>query len=146
MMNIPDKLVVTRVFDATPEQIWDAFTDPAKLHKFFGPAGTTISPESLTMDVRVGGEFSLTMHNTDNGDDYPMNAEYVILDEPNKIQFKTTGGIEGTIVIEDLGMAGKTLLTWSTKAEFDESFYAGAVIGTHSAVDNLQELLAGELA
>jgi uncharacterized protein YndB with AHSA1/START domain len=141
-MNIPDTLVVTRVFDATPEQIWAAFTDPEKLHKFFGPAGTTVPLEELTMDVRVGGEFSLTMHNTENGETYPMKAEYVILDEPNKIQFKTTGGIEGTIEIEDLGMAGKTLLTWSTKAEFDESFYAGAVIGTHSAIDNLQELLA----
>ncbi|MBJ7355685.1 MAG: SRPBCC domain-containing protein [Thermoleophilaceae bacterium] len=141
-MKIPEKLVVTRVFDATPQQIWDAFTDPDKLHKFFGPAGTTIPRDELTMDVRVGGEFSLTMHNDKNGELYPMQAEYVILDEPSTIQFKTTGGIEGTIEIEDLGMAGKTLLTWSTVAPFDESFYAGAVIGTHSAIDNLGELLA----
>lgn len=141
-MNIPDKLVVTRVFDATPERIWEAFTDPEQLHKFFGPPGTVIPREEVTMDVRVGGEFSLKMHNQENGEIYPMQAEYVILDEPNKIQFKTTGGIEGTIEIEDLGMADKTLLTWSTKAEFDESFYAGAVIGTHGAIDNLQELLA----
>ena len=143
-MKIPEQLVVTRVFDATPQQIWDAFTDPAKLHKFFGPKGTTISQDELTMEVRVGGEFSLKMHNQENGEVYPMTAEYVILDEPNKIQFKTLTGIEGTIEIEDLGMAGKTLLTWTTKAPFDESFYAGAVIGTHSAIDNLGELLATE--
>ena len=142
-MKIPEKLVVTRVFDATPQQIWDAFTDPEKLHKFFGPRGTIIPPESLTMDVRVGGEFSLKMHNQENGEIYPMTAEYVILDEPDKIQFKTLTGIEGTVEIEDLGMAGKTLLTWTTIAPFDESFYAGSVIGTHSAIDNLQELLAG---
>jgi uncharacterized protein YndB with AHSA1/START domain len=140
-MNVPDQLVVTRVFDATPQQIWDAFTDPEKLHKFFGPPGTVIPREELTMDVRVGGEFSLKMHNQDNGEIYPMQAEYVILDEPSKIQFKTTGGIQGTIEIEDLGMAGKTLLTWTTVAKFDESFYAGAVIGTHGAIDNLEELL-----
>jgi uncharacterized protein YndB with AHSA1/START domain len=140
-MKIPEKLVVTRVFDATPEQIWSCFTDPEKLHKFFGPKGTTISPDELTMDVRVGGEFSLKMHNTANGEIYPMDAEYVILEEPTKIQFKTTGGIEGTVEIEDLGMDGKTLLTWTTVAPFDESFYAGAVVGTHSAIDNLGELL-----
>lgn len=144
-MKIPEKLVVTRVFDATPEQIWSCFTDPEKLHKFFGPAGTTISPDELTMDVRVGGEFSLKMHNTESGEVYPMTAEYVILDEPHMLQFKTTNGIEGTIEIEDLGMLGKTLLTWTTVAPFDESFYAGAVIGTHSAIDNLGALLA-ELA
>ncbi|MBJ7458779.1 MAG: SRPBCC domain-containing protein [Thermoleophilaceae bacterium] len=142
-MRIPDQLVVTRVFDAAPQQLWDAFTDPDKLHKFFGPAGTTIPREEVTMDVRVGGEFSLTMHNDENGELYPMQAEYVVLDEPNKLQFKTTGGITGTIEIEDLGMLGKTLLTWSTKAPFDESFYASAVIGTHSAIDNLGHLLTG---
>jgi uncharacterized protein YndB with AHSA1/START domain len=141
-MKIPETLVVTRVFDATPERIWSAFTDPDQLHKFFGAAGTTIPRDSVTMDVRVGGEFSLTMHNDENGELYPMQAEYVVLEEPNTIQFKTTGGIEGTIEIEDLGMLGKSLVTWSTKAEFDESFYAGAVIGTHSAIDNLVELLA----
>ncbi|MGH2958246.1 MAG: SRPBCC family protein [Solirubrobacterales bacterium] len=144
-MNIPDQLVVTRVFDASPEQIWSAFTDPDQLHKFFGPPGTTIPREEVTMDVRVGGEFSLTMHNDENGELYPMQAEYVVLDEPNKIQFKTIGGIEGTIEFEDLGMLGKTLLTWTTVAEFNESFYAGAVIGTHGAVDKLGELLAGKL-
>lgn len=141
-MNIPDKLVVSRVFDATPERIWEAFTDPDQLHKFFGPPGTVIPREELTMDVRVGGEFSLKMHNQENGEIYPMQAEYVILDKPYKIQFKTTGGIEGTIEIEDLGMLGKSLVTWSTVAEFNESFYAGAVIGTHGAIDNLGELLA----
>lgn len=141
-MKIPEQLVVTRVFDATPEQIWSAFTDPDKLHKFFGPAGTTIPRAEVTIDVRVGGEFSLTMHNDESGELYPMQAEYVVLDEPNKLQFRTTGGITGTIEIEDLGMQGKTLLTWSTRAPFDESFYAGAVIGTHSAIDNLGELLA----
>jgi uncharacterized protein YndB with AHSA1/START domain/mannose-6-phosphate isomerase-like protein (cupin superfamily) len=145
-MKIPDALVVTRVFDATPEEIWSAFTDPEKLHKFFGPAGTTIPLEELKMDVRVGGEFSLTMHNEENGELYPMSAKYVILEEPNKIQFKTEGGIEGTVEFEDLGLAGKTLLTWTTVAPFDESFFAGAVVGTHSAVDNLEALLAGSLA
>ena len=141
-MKIPDQLVVTRVFDASPQRIWDAFTDPDQLHKFFGPPGTKIPREEVTMDVRVGGEFSLKMHNQENGEIYPMDAEYVILDEPTKIQFKTSSGIEGTIELEDLGMLGKTLLTWTTVAEFNESFYAGAVIGTHGAVDHLQELLA----
>lgn len=139
-MKIPEKLVVTRVFDATPEQIWACFTDPEKLHKFFGPKGTTISQEELTMDVRVGGEFSLTMHNEENGDQYPLTAEYLTVDEPSKLAFKTSGGIEGTIELEDLGM-GKTLLTWTTVTEMDEELRKNATIGTHSAVDNLGELL-----
>ncbi len=133
-------LIVTRVYDASPQEIWDVWTDPQQLRQFFGPAGTTIPLETVTMDVRVGGEFSLTMHNDVNGDEYPMKAEYVALEEPTMIQFKTTGGITGTIELEDLGM-GKTLLTWTTEASIDAADRAGAIIGTHSAADQLGELL-----
>lgn len=136
------ELVVTRVYDATPEQIWAVWTDPEHLHKFFAPGGSSVPLDTLTMDVRVGGEFSLTMVNDTNGDEYPMQAEYVTLDEPAKLSFKTTGGIQGTIELEDLGM-GKTLLTWTTEVDFagDDDFRRNATIGTHSAADNLGKLL-----
>lgn len=134
-------LVVTRVFDATKEQVWEAFTDPNQLHKFFGPKGVHIPLETVTMDVRVGGEFSLTMHNDENGELYPLKAEYVTVDAPTTLAFKTTGGIHGKIELEDLGM-GKVLLTWTTITEMDDELRKNATIGTHSAVDNLGELLA----
>lgn len=134
------ELVVTRVYDASKELIWEAFTDPNHLHKFFGPKGTRIPIETVAMDVRVGGEFKLKMINEENGDEYPLSAQYVTVDAPNKLAFKTTGGIEGTIELEDMGM-GKTLLTWTTVTEMDEELRKNATIGTHSAVDNLGELL-----
>lgn len=136
------ELVVTRVFDATPQQIWDVWTDPDQLYKFFAPGGSSVPRDTLTMDVRVGGEFSLTMVNDVSGEEYPMQAEYVTLDEPAKLSFKTTGGIQGTIELEDLGM-GKTLLTWTTEVDFGDGddFRRNATIGTHSAADNLGRLL-----
>lgn len=135
-------LVVTRVFDATPQQIWDVWKSPEQVAKFFGPAGSPVDPESLTIDFKVGGEFSLKMVNSHNGDVYPMQAEYVELDEPHKLVFRTTGGIEGTIEIEALGLPGKTLLTWTTRAEMDETLYTGATVGTHSAIDQLVALVS----
>lgn len=135
-------LVVTRVFDATPQQIWDVWSSPEHLPKFFGPADSPVDPASLVMDFRVGGELSLNMVNQHNGDVYPMQAEYVELDEPSKLVFRTSGGIEGTIEIEDLQLAGKTLVTWTTRAEMDEALYRGATVGTHSAADQLGDLLA----
>lgn len=141
-MSEREALVVTRVFDATPEQIWEVWTDPAHLHKFFAPAGSSVPLETVTMDVRVGGEFSLTMINGQNGEEYPMQAEYTALEEPTKLAFKTSGGIDGTIELDDLG-SGKTLLTWTTLVDFDgnEEFRRGATIGTHSAADQLGSLL-----
>lgn len=133
-------LVVTRVFDATPQEIWKAWSRPELLVQFFGPEGSPVDPESLTMDFRVGGEFSLNMVNQEDGSVYPMQAEYVEVEEPTKLAFLTSGGINGTIEIEDLGMLGKTLLTWTTTMESDEPLPAGAMIGTHSAIDQLLAL------
>ncbi len=146
-MSEREALVVTRVYDATPEQIWEVWTEPAHLHKFFAPAGSSVPLETVTMDVRVGGEFSLTMINGVNGEEYPMQAEYTVLDPPTKLGFKTAGGIDGTIELEDLG-SGKTLLTWTTLVDFDgnDEFRRGATIGTHSAADNLGEHLAAVTA
>lgn len=134
----PENLVVQRVLDGSPQDAWNAWTDPEQLRKFFAPAGSTVPLDELTMDVRVGGEFNLKMVNGHNGEIYPMEAEYVALEEPTLLSFKTTGGIQGTIEFEDLG-SDKTLLTWTTLVDFggDEEFRRGATIGTHSAADQL---------
>jgi uncharacterized protein YndB with AHSA1/START domain len=34
-----DELVITRVFDAPRNLVWKAWTDPASLAKWWGPAG-----------------------------------------------------------------------------------------------------------
>jgi len=44
---------IERVFDAPRERVWAAWTDPAKLARWFGPKGCTF--EVLSCDVRPGG-------------------------------------------------------------------------------------------
>jgi uncharacterized protein YndB with AHSA1/START domain len=134
-------LVVTRILKAPPALVWSAFTDPGQLIKFFGPEGTTIALESVTVEPRVGGEFSLVMVNDDNGDKYPMNATYTELIENQRIQFETGGGITGTIEMTDLGN-GETALRWTSRTAFDDAFFKDAEQGTNSAVDQLVVHLA----
>ncbi|HEX5433219.1 MAG TPA: SRPBCC domain-containing protein, partial [Candidatus Angelobacter sp.] len=54
------EIVVTRVFDAPRELVWEAFTDPAQVVLWWGPKGfsTTIHE----MDLRPGGVWRHTMH------------------------------------------------------------------------------------
>ena len=147
-MNLPDHMIVTRVYEATPEQVWSAFTDPDQLCEFFGPEGTHCPRESITIDLRVGGEFSLTMQKDDSDESWPMQAEYGIVEEPTKFQLLTSRGGTITIEIQDLEMEGRTLVTWSTKGDYDalgKEFYSGSVIGTHMTMDQLGEYLSGVL-
>lgn len=140
------ELVVTRVIAATPERIWEAWTDPEQLSKFFAPGGSSVPLETITMDVREGGEFSLTMVNDHNDEQYPMNAIYKTLDAPNKLVFETDFGLTGTIELEDLGMGVNTLLTWTTRGSMAEQMFAGATIGTNTAADKMVSLLNGVTA
>ena len=54
-----DAFVVSRVFAAPAEQVFAAWTDPAHLQNWFGPAGITVTPK--TVDIRPGGAFHYAM-------------------------------------------------------------------------------------
>lgn len=52
-------LVITRLFDASIERVWKAWTDPEQVMRWWGPTGFT-SP-SCKIDFREGGKFLFHM-------------------------------------------------------------------------------------
>lgn len=127
---------ITRVFDASRELIWSALTDPEQVVRFWGPEGTTVPIESVSIEPQQGGVFRLTMVLIHDGTEFPMNAVYKEFIEPERMVFETAGGITGTIELTDLG-DGRTEFKWTTRAVFDEEFLENAKIGTNSAADQL---------
>jgi uncharacterized protein YndB with AHSA1/START domain len=47
--------VISRVFDAPRDLVWQCFTDPERMKEWWGPKGSTIV--ASTMDFRVGGTY-----------------------------------------------------------------------------------------
>lgn len=68
------ELVVSRLIHATPQRIFEAFTDPEQMPHWWGPTGFTTTIHA--MDVRVGSESRYTMHGPD-GKDWPNRARYI---------------------------------------------------------------------
>ena len=132
---------ITRVFDASRELIWSALTDPEQLVRFWGPEGTTVPIESVSIEPHQGGVFRVIMVLTDDGTEFPMNAVYKEFIEPERMVFETAGGITGMIELTDLG-DGKTEFRWTTSAAFDDELLKNAKIGTNSAADQLGAHLA----
>jgi uncharacterized protein YndB with AHSA1/START domain len=67
--NLADReIVITRVFDAPRELLWNAWTDPRQVVRWWEPRGFTTTVHE--MDVRPGGRWAQTMHEPD-GTDYP---------------------------------------------------------------------------
>src|SRR5258707_10391544 len=67
------EVVMTRVFDAPRRLVFDAFTKPELLKRWFGPRGWSLVV--CEVDLRVGGGFRFVMRGPD-GRDMGMRGVY----------------------------------------------------------------------
>ena len=67
-------LVLERDIDVAPELVWEAWTKPEHIKKFFVPKPWSIT--ECKIDLRPGGEFSSTMRSPE-GDEYPNTGCYI---------------------------------------------------------------------
>lgn len=69
----PHEIVSFRDFDATPEQIFAAYADPAKLARWFGPKGFTSTFHEF--NFQPGGDWRFIFHGPD-GTDYDNHWQF----------------------------------------------------------------------
>ncbi len=86
------EIVITRVFDAPRELVWEAWTNPEHIIHWYGPQGFTTTIE--VMDVRPGGVWKHIMHGPD-GTDYPNHSVFEEVVKPERIVFAHGGGKPG---------------------------------------------------
>jgi uncharacterized protein YndB with AHSA1/START domain len=91
--NTADReIVISRVFDAPRELVWEAMTKPEHVVHWWGPNGFTNTLEK--MDFRVGGVWKHIMHGPD-GTDYPNNSVFTAIVEPERIELCNGGTYKG---------------------------------------------------
>jgi len=107
-------ITMEREFDAPPEVLFRAFTDPDAMKVWYGPNGFTITV--IAMDFRVGGEFRFTMHGPD-GTDYPNRIAYREIVPSTRLFYRHGSDIQNdprafdvVQTFKDLG-SGRTHLT-----------------------------------
>jgi uncharacterized protein YndB with AHSA1/START domain len=84
MKQNKNKLHITRVYDAPVKLVWEAWTDPKQIAKWWGPRGFTHTTKSK--DLKPGGQWIYTMHGPD-GVDYPNIATYHEVIEYKKLVY-----------------------------------------------------------
>lgn len=57
---------ISRHFDASPELVYRAFTDPEQLAQWFGPLMFSVPLDTVDVDVHVGGHWRMTMVGKDD--------------------------------------------------------------------------------
>ncbi|MEO6186011.1 MAG: SRPBCC domain-containing protein, partial [Steroidobacteraceae bacterium] len=76
-------LVVRRTIAASPEEIFDAWLDPAALGIWMRPNG--IRHTSAKVDARVGGGYEINMQGDENT--YAHSGVYRVIDRPRRLVF-----------------------------------------------------------
>ncbi len=78
-------IVNVRLFDASPTRLFEAFSDPTQLAKWWGPEGFTNTIHEF--DFRPGGPWRITMHGP-NGTDFENESQIVEFAKPERIVFE----------------------------------------------------------
>ena len=78
------EIVMTRVFDAPRDLVFDALTKPELLKRWFGPHGWTLT--ECEVDLRVGGAWRFFSHGP-GGRTMGMRGVYREIARPERIQY-----------------------------------------------------------
>jgi len=104
-------LRLTRHLDATPEEVFDAWTDPESLRAWFLPG--PIALEEVICEPRVGGRLRIVMRGESGL--FPHDGAFVAVERPHRLVFRwrshATGGMETLVTIELAAEDGGTALT-----------------------------------
>ncbi|MHB8728701.1 MAG: SRPBCC family protein [Sulfuricaulis sp.] len=136
------EIVLTRVFGAPRQKVWEAMVDPQHVAQWWGPRGFTTTIEK--MDVRPGGAWKHVMHGPD-GTDYPNRSVFKEVVKPERIVYAHGGGRQGgpgahftaTWTFEALG--AKTRVT--IRMIFDSPSERDTVVKEYGAIEGGQQTL-----
>lgn len=139
------EVTITRDFDAPRELIFKAYMDPEQFVNFWGPSGTTVPLDSVTIEPWAGGRFESTIVVDDDGAEYPMSFTFVEVVEPERFTFTSDSGIVSTTTLTDLGNGRTRLVVHQTNVP-DELRTAEALAGFGTTMDLLAAHLAKALS
>ena len=89
MSDLAQEVLITRIFDAPRERVFKAWTDPDEVAQWYGPEQFDTPRERISIDLRVGGRYELTMVQRDNGAEFPAVYEIVELVEPELLVLRS---------------------------------------------------------
>jgi uncharacterized protein YndB with AHSA1/START domain len=141
------EIALSRVFDAPRHLVWDAFTKPELLKRWFGPRGWSLAV--CEVDLRVGGGFRFVLHGPD-GREMGMRGVYRELQPPERSvhieSFDDFPGSDSTVTTVMIEREGKTTFTatvrYPSQEVRDTVIKSGMEHGAAESYDRLAELLA----
>ncbi len=140
------EIVMTRVFDAPRRLVFDAFTKPELLRRWFGPRGWSLVV--CEVNLKVGGAWRFVMHGPD-GTDWGMRGMYREIVPPERLVSTEIfddfprESVVTTVLVEDRRRTTMTgTIMYSSQEIRDAVIKSGMEHGAAESYDRLAEYLA----
>jgi uncharacterized protein YndB with AHSA1/START domain len=142
------EMVITRTFNAPARIVYEAWTKPELLKRWWAPKSTGVSLVSCEADVRVGGKYRFEFGHGASSERMAFFGKYLEVTPPSRLVWTNEEGGDGgavtTVTFEEKG--GKTLLVmrelYPSKEALDGAIASGSTSGDMGETfEQLDELL-----
>jgi uncharacterized protein YndB with AHSA1/START domain len=136
--------VITRVFDAPRRLLFEAYSKPEHVQRWFGPKGFSLP--LCEMDFRVGGRFRFGMRGPDGTDFPPFGGEYLEIVPDERIVYSSGWDDDEKFIVTVTyadAAEGRTTMTihtlFASIAQKNQHVGRGYVGGVSAGLDKLEE-------
>jgi uncharacterized protein YndB with AHSA1/START domain len=141
------ELVVTRTFNAPARIVFEAWTKPELLKRWWAPTSFGISFLSCEADVRTGGTYHFVFGHPASEQPMAFFGRYIEVTPHSRLVWTNDEGGEGgavtTVTFEERG--GETLVVmhdlYPSKEALDDEIASGSTSGAPETFKQLDELL-----
>lgn len=142
-------ITITRVFAALRERVWKEWVEPEPFADWFGGPEWEVPLSTVSMDVRPGGAWRLSMFADTGRGEIHWHGEYREVVEPERLVFTITDQPGDdvfeliTVVLSDLGDGRTEMFFRQSGGTLSADEYARAGQGWGGFFDRMTERLAG---
>ena len=141
------ELVITRTFNGPARIVFEAWTKPELLKRWWAPKSFGVTLLSCEADVRVGGKYRFVFGHAAAPQPMEFFGKYLEVTPHSRLVWTNEEGAEGgqvtTVTFEEKG--GKTLLVmrdlYPSKEALDEAIASGSTSGMGETFEQLDALL-----
>ena len=137
---------IERIFDAPAADVFDAWTSPLVMRRWFHCAPDWETPVA-EVDPRVGGKVRVIMRRPD-GREAGAEGQYVVIDRPHRLvmtwTFDDDPANEQLVELSFSESEGRTRVLLVNSAISTDDRRAGQDAGWRGCLDQLEQLLAVE--
>jgi uncharacterized protein YndB with AHSA1/START domain len=141
------ELVVSRTFNCPARILFDAWTKPELLKRWWAPKSYGLSIVSCETDVRVGGGYRLVMRHPASEQPMAFFGKYIEVTPHSRLVWTNEEGGDGgavtTVTFEERGADTLVVLRdlYPSKEALDEAIASGSTGGFSESFEQLNELV-----